>query len=196
MISFTGSHVTKEFGALNIRDMAVQLMRLDRFGGAGKHFWSVGMHSLLVADLLPKHLKHHGLLHDGPEGAVGEVPRPMKTDAARYVERCVLERTYTHLGLELPTHEEHKLVKAADNIACNVEGMYVGPRGFVDTQTESSIDPFAEKILLMYLNNITGNIESQMLNCDGFWPLEFERRLRQAIRDLRGGVSVEDKAVA
>jgi hypothetical protein len=54
MLTHSGIHITQDFGAPSIRDIAVQSMRLVRFSGAGEVFWPIGMHMLLVADLMPR----------------------------------------------------------------------------------------------------------------------------------------------
>ncbi len=198
MLTFTGIHITQEFGAPSIRDIAVQSMRIARFAGAGRIFYPVGIHMMLVADLLPPELEPHGLLHDGGEICVGEVPRPMKTDAARGVEHAVLARTYASLGLALPTEEEQAIIKAADMDACNVEGVSeCGPRGFIDTQSQFSVNTRAQVKLTEYLENLTANIARDLFDPDGYWPITFERRLRRCLRALRhAGISIEEKAVA
>lgn len=197
MITWVGTHVTKEFGAPNIRDMAVQGMRLVRFSGAGRIFWPVGMHSLLVADLLPPELEHHGLLHDcAAEVCVSDVPRPMKTDAAREVEGIVATRTYYLLGVPLPTVEEAKLIHEADlkaafaeeALGCAHPTTHLWQNGF-----ERNL--FAENRLASYLSSY-GELDLDhpnfdvrwlldLMRSDGRWPREFERRLVCALRRVQ-----------
>lgn len=186
MLSFTGVHIGKTFGAPTIRDIAVQSMRMVRFGGAyQKHFWPIGMHSMLVADLLPPELEHHGLLHDAAEIAgLGDVCRPLKTQEARELEDSVTTRIYQSLGLiELAPAVYGATVKAADLAACSAEGtLGCGPRGYRETQTGYKRDPVAEGLLNNYLAAVKSPLE--YLDADGPWALKFERRLRRAIRRL------------
>lgn len=194
MISYCGSHITKEFGAPTPRCMAVQGMRINRFAGAGITipFWPIGLHSILVANLLPPHLRAHGLLHDvGHEVSMSDIPKPLKTTEQRSLAQVLQERTYHSLGLVMPTEEEDELIHAADMAACNAEGAAgCGPRGYVETQTGFVLDQRAEFNLQMLLDNpmfrnrTTGDFQfHEMLLEDGHWPLHFERDLRMALRE-------------
>jgi hypothetical protein len=179
MITFTGTHVTRTFGAPSVYDLSVQLMRLCRFGGSCQLWWPVGMHSLVVADLLPLELEHHGLLHDAAESVVGDVCRPFKTDAAREMEAVVMTRIYAHLGLDLPTDYEARLVHGADMCAVNAEGSTVcSPRGYQETQPDYSVDKQALLITSGYLETYR---PADAIDPCGCWPALFERRLRAAI---------------
>jgi hypothetical protein len=179
MITFTGTHVTRNFGAPSVYDLAVQLMRLCRFGGGCQLWWPVGMHSLVVADLLPAEMEHHGLLHDAAEVAVGDVCRPFKTDAARKLERAVTERIYAHLGLQLPTQNEAKLIHEADMRAVNAEGATAcSPRGYAEIQPNWVVDGDALTVMNRYLAEYT---PADAIDPTGRWPSLFEKRLRMAI---------------
>jgi hypothetical protein len=180
MLTFTGIHVTKEFGAPSLRDIAVGTMRIFRFCGAGAKCYPVGLHLMLVADLLPDHLKHHGLLHDAPECVVNDVPRPMKTAEAKALEAIILRRIYNSIGLALPTKKEAVLIHEADMRAVNVEGRNgYGPRGYEETQPGIDWDDFEASILFHEYQETFD--PGQALNPDSFWPLELEKRLRRAI---------------
>lgn len=183
MLTYTGVHITREFGAPTLRDIAVQSMRLARFAGGTQVFWPVGMHLLLVADLLPPELEHHGLLHDSAETVVNDTPRPMKTQAQRAVEHRVLRRIYHSLGLPMPTPEEAELIHRADIRAVNVEGVReAGPRGFRETQPGIQPDPDATAKLDEYLK---GWNPLDAISADGYWPRLLERRLRESITRFR-----------
>lgn len=174
--------MVREFGAPSIHDLAVQLMRLCRFGGAGQLFWPVGMHSLLVADLLPRELEVYGLLHDAAEAAVADVCRPFKTDAAREVEAMVQARVYSHLGVPAPNGEQAELVHRADMRAVNVEGASVcGPRGYRLVQPNFRLDQEAAEVLDRYLERFR---PEDAIRPQGQWPAEFERRLTVALTRL------------
>jgi hypothetical protein len=179
LLTFSGTHVTPEFGAPNLRDIAVSLMREARFAGAGCLWWPVGMHSLVVADLLPKALEHHGLLHDAAESILGDVSRPFKTPDTKAVERVLLRRIYELLGIELPGPQEADLIHRVDVRVLCAEGRNgIGPRGFMETQVGSgNNDAEADAALARYLTFDP----TACLNPDGFWPLHFERRARGAI---------------
>jgi hypothetical protein len=188
MLTYSGVHVVRNFGAPSIRDIAVQSMRLCRFGGAGRIFYPVGVHLLLVADLLPLELEHHGLLHDAAEVVVNDIPRPMKTKAQRAVEHRVLRRIYHALGVSLPTPEQAALIHVADIRALNVEGvrMETGPRGFAETQAGIVADPVATKLLDAY---VSGWNPLDAINPDGHWPHVLEHRLRIAVTRVHNSAS-------
>lgn len=180
MLTYSGVHVTREFGTPTVRDIAVQAMRLPRFAGGTQVFWPVGMHLLLVADLLPPELEHHGLLHDAAETVVNDIPRPMKTKGQRAVEHRVLRRIYQSLGVPVPSAEQEELIHAADIRAVNVEGVREsGPRGFRETQPDIKPDQEAMGKLEAYLS---GWAPLDAITPDGYWPKMLERRLRAAIK--------------
>jgi hypothetical protein len=179
VLTFSGTHVTPEFGAPNLRDIAVSLMREVRFAGAGRLWWPVGMHSLVVADLLPKELEHHGLLHDAAESILGDISRPFKTPDAKAVERVLLRRIYNLLGIELPDAREAELIHGVDvRVACAEGRAGISGRGFLETQVGAeNHDAEADAALIKYLTFDP----AECLNPDGFWPMHFEQRARRAI---------------
>ena len=61
---------------LSIDDIAYALGQLCRFNGQTNIYLSVAEHSINVANLLPDHLKLHGLLHDGHESIMGDFTKP------------------------------------------------------------------------------------------------------------------------
>jgi hypothetical protein len=133
-------------------------MRLVRFSGAADIFWPIGMHMLLVADLMPKNLNKnpeaepinpwlevYGLLHDAAEIAVADVPRPMKTAEARALDDRVQSRIYAAMGVPEPSAEIQAVVKEADFRVALAEGVCgCAGRGYADTQTGFRHDPEAE----------------------------------------------------
>lgn len=125
MIYYTYSGKVAKHDAPSVESVAVSLMRESRYCGNGKYWWSVGLHSLVVADLLPNHLKFHGLVHDQPECITGDIPFHLKTDAQREHEDLLLARFYNAVGVKLPTPEEHKQVKLIDRLVVRGE-VYAG----------------------------------------------------------------------
>jgi hypothetical protein len=208
VLTHSGVHVTREFGAPTIRDIAVQSMRLVRWSGGGEVFWPIGMHCLLVADLMPKSLENpirpmqeiptdhwldvHALLHDAAEVSVADVPRPMKTGEARAVEDSVQSRIFASLGVPEPTEAIKAAVKRADFRAALAEGACgCAGRGYQQTQTGFHNDPEAEQILRAYLARY--NV-ADAINADGQWALWYEARLRQAMRAAQRAVSYAPEA--
>lgn len=116
-----------------VADLVRSICRLPRYNGhtIGRIAWTVGEHSMLVADLLtswgcPPPVVREGLLHDLPEGVYGDMPTPVRIaleelgggDAWRELRRRVDTVVRGELGLAL---EEHHLVKRADRVALALE---------------------------------------------------------------------------
>lgn len=103
-------------------DVAHALSNMCRFGGHCRSFYSVSEHSLLVSYLLPPKLRLCGLMHDGVEGYLADLQRPVKNlpefkvfkDVELTLEKVLAER----FGLPFPFPPE---VKWADNVALALE---------------------------------------------------------------------------
>jgi hypothetical protein len=185
MMTISGNNVSRDHGSPSIYDIAVHLMRLCRYGGGTRVFWPVGMHTMVVADLLPDELEVYGLLHDGDESVGADIPRPFKTNDYRSVMKRVRRRMFNFLGVPPMTPEMELLVKAADNRSANAEMHLVGPRGidvFVDVLEPRDLD--AEKVMQKYL---TGFNPVDCITLDGYWVNRFESRLRRAIYRSQSG---------
>ena len=63
---------------INIHDIAHALSLKCRFSGHCKCLYTVGEHSIRVAELLSDNLKLSGLLHDATEAYMPDVVRPIK----------------------------------------------------------------------------------------------------------------------
>jgi len=69
-----------------IEDIAHALSMQCRYAGHVEQFYSVGEHSVHVSHIVPPHLALCGLLHDGTEGYLVDVPRPVKRHLTNYKE--------------------------------------------------------------------------------------------------------------
>jgi hypothetical protein len=107
--------------APSVRTVAICLCRETRYCGNSPRWWNVGLHSFVVADLLPEHLKFDGLVHDEPECITGDIPHDLKTKKQRIFEDLLMERFYHAQGVKPPTAEEFKLIKKADYDAVHGE---------------------------------------------------------------------------
>lgn len=63
---------------VRLADIAAQLAKFCRFGGACIEWYSVAQHSVEVAELLPREWQAYGLLHDAHEMIVGDLTTPVK----------------------------------------------------------------------------------------------------------------------
>jgi hypothetical protein len=112
-----------EHSRFGIRAVAHGLSNTCRFTGQCKRFYSVAQHSLLVSMLLEAYTTYEqlaGLLHDGAEAFMVDVPRPLKymlpdyRDIEARVDRSVLNR----FGIAYPVLP---VVKQADRCALYLE---------------------------------------------------------------------------
>jgi len=182
MITYGGTWVTQAFGVPSLNDIAVAAMRIPRFCGSGGMWWPVGMHLLLVADLVPPELEADALLHDAAEVCVNDIPSPMKTRSQRALEHRIMRRIYANLGLRMPTPDQEAVIKCADIRALNIEGCAdTGPRGFGDIQPCIVSDIEGVKAFRVYLDMWN---PTDALNANGYWPNVLEKRLRRAVTRL------------
>ena len=106
--------------AVEIEDIAHGLAFQCRFNGQTKAFYSVAQHSLLVASMLPTHLKLAGLLHDAAEAYVGDMVKPLKIYIPQYerIERQVGRVIHQVFGLE---NVDNIAIKRADLVMLATE---------------------------------------------------------------------------
>jgi len=147
--SYTGRKVGPAYDAPCLVDVAVQLGRICRFAGACRRFYPVLLHSFVVADLLPEHLKIYGLLHDATECAIGDIPSPWKPDEMRKLEGILFDQLLHSLGVSLPSAAERAEIKRADIEALRGEAWTVGPPGLTVEFPERS--ERAERLVNKYV---------------------------------------------
>lgn len=113
---------------VHLVDIASSLSKQCRYNGHTRFFYSVGEHSLLMADWLyatygDPFLAYQGLMHDAPEAYIGDMVRPLKRNMPDFVaaERPIWQ-AITHalpilqrLRNWLPAYELDGRVKEADN---------------------------------------------------------------------------------
>lgn len=193
MITYSGIHVTQEFGAPCVRDIAIQLMRLGRFCGSGEKWWPVGLHSMAVADLVMKRVKGMGesvekvavliaLIHDGEESVVNDVPKPMKTKQQKELGDDVRLRIYDLLGIGPYLETIDQIVKQADLEICCAEAHHgFGPRGF--SQLQNRYEELLTEEAVLAVGEYKNYQYADCLNSNGFWVGFFERRILNALRE-------------
>ena len=108
-------------------DIAHSLSLCPRYTGHARGLYSVGQHSLHVAQLVPPRLRLRALLHDSPEYVLGDWSSPLKQlmrqhapfmiELERRVERVIEER----FGLAPAEPWEHDEIKRADRVMLATE---------------------------------------------------------------------------
>ena len=119
---------------IDFTDLATRMSRQRRFAGGTRvdqHGYSTAQHSVRVMDLLPKHARVYGLLHDAPEAYCSELTAP----AWALLDQCAPVRGHIRVaqlamherillpilqaaGVRWPSAETQFLVDEADRQAC------------------------------------------------------------------------------
>jgi 5'-deoxynucleotidase YfbR-like HD superfamily hydrolase len=179
IFSHSGQKIGPDFPAISIEDIAVSLGRIARFAGHTQRFWSVLQHSFVVADLLPEEARGCGLLHDGSEAILSDIPTPFKNSGMKKLEAKLLQGIMAaHLSSERykawkTNPDIWKLVKIADTEAFLGEIYCVGTKALRDLYTERC--PRAEKLVRKYLRKY--EVEDY-LRPDGLAILDFIRKAK------------------
>lgn len=121
-----------------IETIAFSLAHINRYTGhAGTY--SVATHSVLVAKMLPDHLKLAGLLHDASEAFLGDVSAPLKAIIGPEYSR--LEKRYQILlGAYYGVDLFDKAIKEADYRMFATEVRDLG----LDVSAYSDLEPYTE----------------------------------------------------
>jgi len=158
-------------------DVAHALSNQCRFSGHTSRFYSVGEHSVHVANLLrdrgePIDTVRWGLLHDATEAYLIDMPRPLKQDAefgAMYrqaeavLHMCVAARF--GLPAEIPdaVHQADNdllLTEKRDLLGPSPDLWYVGPGEAVDDLDlrEQCLPGKAETLFLRLFHELSGEV--------------------------------------
>ena len=111
---------------IDIKDIAAGLSKICRFGGQLKDdlFYTVAQHSVLVAAMVPDHLKKEALLHDAAEAYIHYIIKPWKNKLkAIYepVEMAFDEAISAHFNIDLAGTRH--LIKPYDRKALELEDL-------------------------------------------------------------------------
>lgn len=109
---------------VNIEDIAWSLSMQCRFGGHCSRFYSVAEHSVFVSNIVLPEFALEGLLHDGSEGYVTDLPTPIKKMCPDFeaIEQKFYKKICTKFGIPFDMSLE---VKVADRIALYNEARYL-----------------------------------------------------------------------
>jgi len=154
--TYTGKHfhyLDPQPEEIDIIDIAHSLSLTCRYGGHCKQFYSVGDHSIRVAEIVPDELKLRALLHDAAEAYLTDLPRPIKYDIPEFhIRENVIQRNIeAKFGIKtsrspLIPDTGKKIIKQSDNILLATEA-----RDMMHDMVDWSAlpDPLPEMILPM-----------------------------------------------
>lgn len=175
--TYTGIRFHLDNPEFSHEDIAHTLANNCRYNGHCKHFYSVAEHSLLVSALVyhlggNKQQCLEGLLHDGTEAYLSDVPSPFKQLLPDWSKLDKALDAKLRVWANLPA-DKTGLVKDADWIALFIEAYHLLPG-----KGEGWIDPngFRDKALLA--------IETTGISPIGLDPVDAERRFLMCWADL------------
>ena len=116
---------------VSIEDIARHLAQIARFGGAGRRFYSVLKHSLLVGRLVCEPWHRQALLHDSAEAYIGDHVSPLKQIVCdlKELEERFTRIVFESLGILWPSAAGWAIIHDADRRAFAAESRLVGPPG-------------------------------------------------------------------
>ena len=110
------------------KTIAHHLARINRWGGNTETSYSVAQHSMIVAQAISNpQWRIYGLLHDGAEAYIGDIPTPFKrfleNSGAQILqlENQILSAIWHHFKLTTPSKEIASAVHRADQKALATE---------------------------------------------------------------------------
>lgn len=144
-----------------IKDIANALSKINRFTGHTNRPYSVAQHSLFVFMMMKtagvdKETCLLGLVHDFHEAYFSDMSSPLKWflkdkygfDANEYCDK-IDDAIYSGLIIEPPTEEQHKIIKHWDNMAYEIERVFLFDN--IDVKEANAADynvrMFKDKIL-------------------------------------------------
>lgn len=129
--TYNGEHFTldpNDFSGVNIHNLAHALSGVNRFNAHTNRMYSVGEHSIHVASMLPPELQLVGLLHDGSEAFIQDIPSPFKQFLPDYaaMEELIQNKVYRAFGLDPEwVKGVYPAVKRIDKMLCEIEATHL-----------------------------------------------------------------------
>lgn len=117
-----------DFSGVDIYNLAHALSGVNRFNSHTNRMYSVGEHSVHVACLLPPDLQLVGLLHDGSEAYIQDIPSPFKQFLPDYaaMEKLIQNKVWRAFNLDPEWVDGvYPAVKRVDSMMCEVEATHL-----------------------------------------------------------------------
>jgi hypothetical protein len=130
-------------GNVNPLDILVPLSRLERWGGHCQVDFTVGQHSWLVSQQVPRRFALAGLLHDAAEAYIGDLSRPFRQllgDRYREIEEPIEWAIAKRFGLESLYPPEIRV--ADDRMLATELRDVMPPQGFTFDR-----EPYVERLI-------------------------------------------------
>lgn len=160
---------------------ASALGRICRYGGRAAAFWSVLLHSFVVADLTEPRYRLWALTHDIIERQTGDVCTDFKSAEMRHAEDRLLDEAYKRLDIPRMTLTGHRAVKVADLRSRSGE-IWTSAGDATLRKKYPTRDREAERLTLRYLHKYK---PADTINPKGRAVKEFVRRFKQYRKDHR-----------
>ncbi len=140
--TFSGKFIeplSPKWDDLEIEDIAHGLSNICRYGGQSSEFYSVCQHSVYVSYNCRPENALNGLLHDGSEAYLGDVPRPIKHTSQysfyREVENFLQTMIFQKFGGEDSDGVyETPDIKNADNHLLLIEQKFLFGKPWISVQ--------------------------------------------------------------
>ena len=131
---------------VDIEDIAHGLAYQCRFNGQTSSFYSVAQHSVLVASIVPEHLRLSALLHDAAEAYLGDIVKPLKMLVPQF---SVIEKQVAAIISEcFAVHDlDHPQIKSADLVLLATEKRDLMPNSVEAWASIAGIAPLKEPIV-------------------------------------------------
>lgn len=146
---------------INIEDIAHALSMIPRFGGHLNRFYSVCQHSIMCCNLAMDYGFEYaiaGLLHDGSEAYLLDMPTPIKNKLPDYksTEHRLMEIIAIKYGFEFPLNP---IIKKVDAQSLEIEWDNLVENDNIKFVCMTSSDAKKEflKLFHMIINNKDGN---------------------------------------
>lgn len=172
----SGAWIGPDNGAPSIQDAARSLGKLCRYAGHSKEFYSVLVHSFVVADLTEGAAKFYSLIHDCTESVINDVPKPFKIPSMEELEARMYSRIIRDWDVDYP--EKHTLVQVhqADYEALLGEVWTIAPSGLKTLKIFRKRSKRAEKLIRFYQKKYPPR---DTIRSDGRAVKEFINRYKQ-----------------